>query len=191
MNPTYFQYQPHSYDARISGVGAVEMPRATQEEVFSGKPTSFTGGGTTLTLPLGNITRDAANLAFKDVFSGGVRVVESASGAKDFIAVIRPKVSRFTYEYNQLKNVGFAVTPTAVISLSVTLADAEGKPRWERTFESGNFEGESYMISGSPGEEISKATHKAMMKVMQEAADTIHSELRTNPPSPPKGEKAL
>lgn len=191
VNATYFQYVAHNYDKKATGMGAVEMPRSVQDEVFVGKPTSFTGGGTTLSLPLGSITREAASLAFKDVFSRGARVVESAQGQADLAAVVRPKVIQFSYEYNQLKNAGFAITPTAVISLSVTLVDPAGKTIWERKFDSGNFEGQTYVLSGSPGEEISKTTHQAMMKIMQDAADAVQQHLIANPPEPAKGEKSL
>ena len=191
LNPTYFQYTPHAYEQKISGIGAIEMPKAVQDEVFTGKPTSFTGGGTTLTLPLGALTREAATMAFKDVFSQGVKLVESGTEQRGYTAIIRPRITQFTYEYNQLKNIGFAITPTAVVNLSVTLTDRTGKAIWERKFETGNFEGNTYIISGSPGDEISKTAHKALMKVMQEAADATHQELSTNPPTLPDGEKAL
>lgn len=191
VNSTYFQYAAHNYDKKVAGMAAVEMPRSVQDEVFVGKPTSFTGGGTTLSLPLGSITREAASLAFRDVFSQGAKVVDSAQGQTDLAAVLRPKVTRFSYEYNQLKNAGFAITPTAVISLSVTLADPAGKTIWERKFDSGNFEGQTYVISGSPGEEISKTTHQAMMKIMQDAADAVQQYLIGNPLAPAKGEKSL
>lgn len=191
MNPTYFNPSPRNYDEKIAGIGAIEMPRAVQDETFSGKPTSFTGGGTNLTLPLGAISREAANLAFRDVFAGGAKVVESANSGPRYSAVVKPRITRFSYEYNQLKNVGFAITPTTTMSLSVTLADTDGKQMWEKTFDSVNFEGETYFVSGSPGEEISKTAHKALMKLMQEAADAVQKDLRASPAALPKGEKSL
>jgi len=192
VNPTYFNYTAHAYPAKIAGKGAVEMSKAEQDEVFTGKPTSFTGGGATLTLPIGGITKEAAHLAFKEVFTEGVKVVDAVPGdQRDFVAIVRPQVTQFSYEYNQLKNLGFAITPGATITLSIKLLDGASNTVWERKFESGNFEGESYMISGSPGEEISKTAHKAMMKLMQEAADAVHQDLSKRAPSPPKVDESL
>lgn len=189
LNSTYFEYQPRAYDKKVVGVAVVEMSKTEQENVFTGNPTSFTGGGTTLTLPMGTITREAATLAFKDVFSQGVKVSDSVQSPSEFSAVIHPRVTQYTYEYNQLKNAGFAITPTVNIGLSVSLRDSRGNAIWERNFSTGNFEGKTYVMSGSPGEEISKTTHQAMMKVMQEAADAIQRDLIVSPP--PQGDKAL
>ena len=183
-NVSNYQYQPHKYESKVPGKAAIQMSSAERTETFTGKPTSFTGGGTTLTLPLGQITFEAASLAFKEVFADGVEAIEQGGAGKSFSAIVRPKVTRFTYEYNGLRNAGFAITPTAVVSLSVRLLDAQGVQRWEKTFESGNFEGDTYFISGSPGEEISKATHRAVMKVMQEAADAVQREVKATPSAP-------
>jgi hypothetical protein len=38
---------------------------------FTGRPNSLTDAATSLPLPIGEITREAATLAFKDVFSEG------------------------------------------------------------------------------------------------------------------------
>lgn len=190
LNTTYYQFSPHAYATKIAGKAAIEMSKADQAETFTGKPTSFTGGGSTLTLPMGEITREAARLAFADVFSQGVAVVESAP-QQGYVAVIKPKVTQFSYEYNQLKNLGFAITPTAVITLDVALIDGTGKAIWEKKFESGVYEGTTYFMSGSPGDEISKTTHKAMMKVMQEAADAVQGDLATRVRGAGQGEQSL
>lgn len=178
VNPTHFKYEPRSYDAAIKGRALIEMPRAVQDEQFTGKPTSLTGAVTNLTLPIGEITREAATLAFKDVFSEGVKVVESASGQIGHVAVVRPWSSQFSYEYNALKNAGFAITPTAAVGLNVSLLSSDMKLVFTRNFSSGNVEGPTYVLSGSPGDEVSKAAHQAMMKVMQEAADATYQELK-------------
>ncbi|MGO9443176.1 MAG: hypothetical protein ACLPXB_00210 [Thiobacillaceae bacterium] len=190
LNTTYYQYSPRTYVSKIAGKAALQMSGSDQNEIYTGKPTSFSGASTTLSLPMGEITREAAMLAFNDVFAQGVQLVESTP-EQGYVAVIQPKVTHFSYEYNQLKNAGFAITPTAVISLKVTLMDDGGKPVWEKTFESGNYEGTTYFMSGSPGDEISKTTHKAMMKVMQEAADAVHKDLGNRIQETQKGGQAL
>lgn len=71
VSPAHFKYEPRSYDAAIKGRALIEMPRAVRDEQFTGRPNSLTDVATNLTLPIGEITREAATLAFKDVFSEG------------------------------------------------------------------------------------------------------------------------
>ncbi len=178
LNPAHFQYTQRVYDAKVAGKGAIEMPKSVQAETFKGNPTSFTGGGTTLAMPMGLITREAATTAFGDVFTEGVALVEATPPQSAYAATVKPRVTAFSYQYNQLRNLGFAVTPMVEMSLTVSLSAGDGKPVWERVFQSGNVEGETYFLSGSPGEEISKTAHRTLMKLMQEAADAVHRELR-------------
>ena len=191
VNPNHFKYESRVYDGPIRGRALIEMPKAVQDEKFIGKPTSLTGAATNLTLQIGEITREAATLAFGNVFSDGVKVVESASGQMGHVAVVRPRVTQFSYEYNALRNAGFAITPTAVVDLELVLVANSGKPIFTRSFPSGNVEGPTYFLSGSPGDEISKAAHQAVMKVMQDAADATHRELKKEPPAGVKGDIAL
>ena len=191
VNPNHFKYESRAYDAPIKGRALIEMSKAAQDEQFTGRPTSLTGSATNLTLPIGEITREAATLAFRNVFSDGVQVVESAKGQMGHVAVVSPRVTQFTYEYNALRNAGFAITPTAVVDLELVLLESGGKPVFTRHFPSGNVEGPTYFLSGSPGDEVSKATHQAVMKVMQDAADATHRELKKALPTGGKGESAL
>ena len=191
VNPNHFKYESRAYDAPIKGRALIEMSKAAQDEQFTGRPTSLTGSATNLTLPIGEITREAATLAFRNVFSDGVQVVESTNGQMGHVAVVRLRVTRFSYEYNALRNAGFAITPTAVVDLELVLLESGGKPVFTRHFPSGNVEGPTYFLSGSPGDEVSKATHQAVMKVMQDAADATHRELKKALPTGGKGESAL
>lgn len=155
---------------------------ADDEFVFSGKPTSFTGGANTLTLPIGSILRESAVAAFADAFKGGAVAGASGAAARADALVVAPRLLAFSYEYNQLKNIGFAITPTAVIKVKVSVLDAKGQPVWSRDYDSGNVEGPSYMISTAPAEEIVKVAHKAAYDVMLKAAKDIAVEV-ANPPA--------
>jgi len=55
VNPAHFKYEPRSYDAAIKGRALIEMPRAVQDEQFTGKPTSLTGAATNLMSPTGTL----------------------------------------------------------------------------------------------------------------------------------------
>ena len=127
VNPNHFKYESRVYDGPIRERALIEMPKAVQYEKFIGKPSSLTGAETNLTLPIGEITREAATLAFGNIFSDGVKLVESPSGQMGHVAVIRPLVTQFSYEYNALRNASFAITLTAVVDLELALAGSTGK----------------------------------------------------------------
>ncbi len=154
---------------------------ADDQFVFSGKPTSFTGSANTLTLPVGSILRESALAAFADTFKGGATAAAAGSATEGGALIVAPRLLSFTYEYNQLKNIGFAITPTAVIKVKVSVLDAKGQALWSRDYDSGNVEGPSYMISGAPAEEIVKVAHKAAYEVMYKAARDIAAEVVKSP----------
>jgi hypothetical protein len=163
---------------KLPGKVLVLTAKADDETPWAGKPTSFTGGGTTLTIPLGVITREIAATVFGDLFRDGAVKANSLAGATGVRIAVTPKVSQFSYEYNQLKNVGFAITPTVVLTLEVSTLDSAGKPRKTRRYDSGTVEMPAYMISGAPGEEIGKAAHKAIYDLMVKAAADVREDIR-------------
>lgn len=180
-NPAHFNVQRLADDQKLEGRALILTDSQDDAYTFTGKPTSFTGGGTTLAIPLGLITREAANLAFADLFREGADKSNDRSAVARYAAVVSPKVKSFTYEYNQLKNLGFAITPTVVVAVSVSLLDEQGKSFWDKTYESGNFEGDTYMISGSPGEDVGKAAHRAIYGLMLKAAGDTREQVKARP----------
>ena len=164
--------------AKLAGKALVYTVKAADDTVWSGKPTSFTGSGTTLAIPLGVIAREIAAVVFGDAFRDGAAKANALPAAGAYRVIIQPKVSAFSYEYNQLKNAGFAITPTAVLTLEVALLDASGKTVNQRRYDSGTVETPAYFISGAPGEEIGKATHKALFDLMLRAAADVREVLR-------------
>lgn len=176
QNNSYYEIQERRHATKLPGTLAIVMSSAQQSELYQGRPTSFTGGGSTLTLPIGEITREAARLAAASTFEGGARVLE-IHPVSGYIAQITPRVTGMTYEYNQLKNAGFAVTPTVDLSLTVDIHDSTGVKRQEKVYRTGPYERPPYVINTQPGEEISRATHKAVMLGMQQAMDDLHRQL--------------
>jgi hypothetical protein len=141
--------------------------------VYTGHPTSFTGSATTLTLPLGSIVKETATAAFADAFKGGAEPAGTVKNADRYAVIVTPKLTSFSYEYNQLKNIGFAVTPTASAVVEVRALDASGETRWQRSYSSGPVEGPAYMLNTAPQEEIGKVTHKALYDLFAAAAADI------------------
>src|SRR5512137_581299 len=149
--------------------------------VYTGNPTSFTGSATTLTIPLGSIVRETAVAAFTDTFKGGADLAGQVTDPSRYAVIVAPKLVSYSYEYNQLKNVGFAITPTAVVSVDVRVLDAKGATRWQRTYASGPVEGPAYMLNTAPEEEVSKVTHKALYDMFSKAAGDVAREVVIKP----------
>lgn len=167
-NPTYFP--PKAVTLGIKGKGLVVISESDASWSYSGSPKSFTGGGTTLTLPLGEITKQAALIVFGAAFADGVDYRTTPGDTAPYRMVIKPRVAQMQYAYNQLKNLGFAVTPQVEMDLSVTLTDGSGKVLLEQVFKSGLLDGDSYFVSGQPAEKVNKLVHVALFRLMSDAA---------------------
>ena len=163
--------------------GKVLIVTTAQDDAYSytGNPTSLTGGASTLTLPLGAIVRETAIAAFADTFKGGADGATEVKDAQRYVVIVAPKLLTYSYEYNQAKNLGFAITPTAVVNVDVRVIDAKGATRWQRNYASGPVEGPAYMLNTAPYEEISKVTHKALYEVFSKAAADVAAEVVARP----------
>ncbi len=167
-NPSYISSQPMALGA--SGKALLVMDSADANWVFSGGPTSLTGAGTTLTAPLGEITKQIALKVFGAAFKDGVDFRDAVGDASSYRLVVRPKLATFTYAYNQLKNLGFAITPQATLQLRVTLLSPGGKTLLEKTYSSGTVDGDTYVLSGQPAEKVNQLLHQVLFKMMTDAA---------------------
>lgn len=180
-NPAYLAAARRPAATQVDGRVLVVTSPQDDAFVYTGNPTSFTGSATTLTLPLGSIVRETAVAAFADTFKSGAEAAPAVKDVARYVVIVSPKLSSFSYEYNQLKNAGFAITPTAVVNVEVRVLDASGATRWQRTYASGPVEGPSYMLNTSPGEEINKVTHKALYDMFAKAAADVAREVVARP----------
>lgn len=179
--PDFVQPRAVSADERIDGKVLLVTTAEDDQYIYSGHPTSFTASATTLTVPLGFMTRQIAEQVFAEVCTQGV---EHGTAADDgYLAVVRPKVTRFEYGYPQLKNLGFAITPEARVDLNVKLLGADGQPLLDKDYSTGTREGRSYMVSGSPQDKVSKLAHQGLYDLLREAALDIARYLRGPAPA--------
>jgi hypothetical protein len=167
-NPAYVSAQPLALG--IPGKSLVVLDVNDAEWIYASKPTSFSGGATTLTLPLGEITKQIALKVFGTAFKDGADFRNAAGDSAAYRAVIKPKINKFTYAYNQLKNLGFAVTPQVDIELHVVFLGADGKTLLDKAYSSGLVDGDSYMLSGQPAEKVNQLLHPTLFKLMTDAA---------------------
>lgn len=179
-NPSYLPAQAMSLG--IPGKSAVVMEATDAQWVFSGGPTSFTGGGTTLSVPVGEITKQVALKVFGSAFKDGADYRDKPQNLSPYRLVVQPKVGQFTYAYNQLKNLGFAVTPQVTLQLNVVLLAPDGSKLLEKQFSSGTVDGDTYMLSGQPAEKVNQLLHQVLFKLMTDAAMEAKAILEKTPP---------
>lgn len=183
-NPAYIVPPQTPAADKVPGKALIYTLAVDDDTPFVGPPTTFTGGGTKLTIPLGVITREIAHTVFADLFTQGATKAKSIEGVRGYRVIVQPKVASFSYAYNQLQNLGFAITPSVVITLDVTLLDATGKAVQQRRYDSGKVEGKAYMVSGEPGEEIGRVAHQVLLDLMQRAARDVRDWVRTGAAGP-------
>lgn len=170
-DPSYLAAARRPSEGVIEGKALIVTSKEEDSYVFNDHPTSFTGAATTLSLPIGQIAKEAAKAAFADRFKGGAETTTAFESAQGYRLVVAPKVTKFSYAYNQLKNLGFAITPTVEANTHVRVLGSDGSIRSEHDYASGPVEAPSYMLSSKPGEAITKLAHRVLYDLMSKAAD--------------------
>jgi hypothetical protein len=185
-NPAYLAAARRPVTQPFDGKALILTSAQDDKYVYTGNPTSLTGGATSLTIPVGQILKESAVAAFIDIFKDGADAKNLEIGSSltstdsgKYIAIVTPKLVSYSYEYNQAKNLGFAITPTAVVVADVRIIDQDGNARFQKRYESGPVEGSAYMINMSPHEEISKVTHQAFYEIFSRAANDVGRETAT------------
>jgi len=168
-HPDYVTHRPAETNLRFPGKTMVYTSVEDDNYIYSGSPTSFTGGGTTLELPLGYITREVSAEVLKHICTGGVSESGSLADLESYQLIMHPRVTHFEYAYNQLKNAGFAVTPQAIISLKMETYDQDGNIILSKSYDSGLVDGETYMFSGEPAEVLNRLVHATLADMVEES----------------------
>jgi hypothetical protein len=167
-NPSYLPVE--AMKLGITGKSLVVLSEVDEQWNFASKPTSFTGGGTTLTVPLGEITKEIALRVFGAAFKEGADFKNQVGSGASYRLIIQPKVNKFSYGYYQLKNAGLAITPTVDVELHVVLSSPDGKTLLDKVYHDGPTEGATYFVSGQPQEKINQLLHQTIFKHMTDAA---------------------
>ena len=164
-NPTYIPDEEPEYISADEVL--LVMPDEVEDFVYSGSPSSFTGGGTTLTIPLGVILKEVSEEILEDRFSGRVDFANQFRAGEQYQLALVPRITRFDYKYNQLKNLGFAITPEVELDLEVKILGADGEKIFQHSYESGRVSGDTYFLSGSPSEKINQTIHRALYDLLE------------------------
>jgi hypothetical protein len=174
-------YHPSAFDGFTSAdpplQGKVLIYSTAKDDayVYTGHPTSWAGSANTLTLPLGEITRHAAEAAFGSQFSGGFDSANTldAPGAHDF--VIYTRVLDYRYGFNVYS--GYTSAPNVQVRISVEVLGHGRSLLFKRQYDSGQVDGSTtYFIDLHPGEHISETTHTALLQVLMKAMEDMRSE---------------
>jgi len=114
---------------------------------------------------------------FSKKFKEGAYHSNKLENTQNYSIVIRPEILNYDYRYNQLKNLGFAITPEAKIDLFVYLYDKQGKLVLEKKYESEYLSGGSYMVSFSPHEKVNKAIHEVIYNLLNNISHDVEATL--------------
>jgi hypothetical protein len=180
----YVTGQIRHFTPSIDGEALVVTEPAQDEKLYSGHPSSFTGMTTTFEATVGRFLRETMVKVLSYKFTGGAKHAhELPQGTGTYRVVVKPKIVNFDYRYNQLKNLGFAITPEAKVELQVSVFDREGSTLLEKRYESDFVSGGAYVADFQPGEKINRAVHRALVEVTNQVAEDIEQALRTQMPS--------
>jgi hypothetical protein len=165
---------------QISGRVLVYTTSADDARVDTSGSTTFTGSAAELTTPIGMITREIAVKVFSQLATDGAVAGNDLSDAGRYSVIVRPESIAFKHGFEQLKNLGLAITPDVQCQLRISILDPSGRSLFERDYDSGVIEGKSYVLSGSPKERINRLAHETIYDLMRRAADDV----RLNAPVP-------
>ena len=170
-NPNYIPFSAPQMG--LQGKALIVVDAKTAQNLYTGSPTSFTGSATTLTLPLGKICTSIAYVVFNAAYQGGADYKDTDAGSQGYTVIIRPQITNFTYQYNQAKNLGFAITPQIDVSLHVEVRSQDGKLVSDKNYTSGLTDGATYAMSGQPAEKINQILHVTLFRMLCEAAADV------------------
>jgi hypothetical protein len=176
-NPNYISSELSHISETIDGKALIYTEIKQDEKVYSQVPSSFTGSATTLYVKIGEILKNISVEVFSKKFKEGAYHSNNLENTEDYSIIIRPEIFYFDYRYNQLKNLGFAITPETKISLFVFLYDKQKKLISQKRYESDYLSSGTYLISFSPWERINQSIHQTIYKMLNEISFDVESSL--------------
>ena len=168
-NPDYVM-APAPGPAAMNGSAVIVMDDALQNDVITAHPTSYTGSATSIVEPIGQIIRDVGLKILGPAFSNGVTV--GTTTKPDAYGVVL-RLDAFSYQYDQLSNLGFAITPKVTVSMTIEAIGPDGKSLFRKTYERKNYTVGAYVASLEPAEKINKSLHLAIGEIFRDVVDDV------------------
>ena len=177
-NPSYLEEATQDIKPTIEGKALIVTERKEDERLYSQKPSSLTGASNTLQGKFGEYLWKIAETVFDESFKEGAEHSYETETENGYRVIIKPEILNFDYKYNQLKNIGFAITPESSFGLYVEVFDGTGTQIFERKYESDYVSGGTYMMNFSPAEKVNKSVHRALVQLMIEVSKDLDKELK-------------
>lgn len=154
----------------VQGKAVLVMEPSLQSRSVSAHPDSLTGSATSLNVPIGGVIREVGRKVFANGFSGGADVAaESQPGAYDVVL----RLDGFSYKYDQLSNLGFAITPKVTVALTSEATGPDGSLLFRKRYERADYATGAYLASLQPGEKINQSLHLALGEIFREMLDDV------------------
>jgi hypothetical protein len=150
----------------LAGKGVIVMDKALQDQLIKKQhPDSFTGGATSLTFPIGVSIRDTALKTLGPSFADGAEVAEVAK-PQAYGVVLR--LDGFTYKYDSMSSLGFAITPRVTVTLTAEGLGPDGKSLFRKAYTRQDFTAGAYVASFKPKEKVLGSFQKALDEIFVE-----------------------
>lgn len=197
-NPSYIRSSGIETVSRYPGKLLIYNTPLENKSEFKGGPKSVTGFAWTLDVPLGEFNKGAAGEIYGRLFSDGYENATNlnSTDADRFRAIFHSSIDDFAWRMNQAKNAGFAITPQVKMTLHLQVLSNTNAAIFDRSYESGWVDGDSYIMNFSPMETVNKAAHKTLADLMKLSVLDLDTVLKNNayayiaPPSSANSVKA-
>lgn len=172
-NPTYIS-SSSTPGQPLDGKVLILTARSADDLFLNQSPSSFTGGGSKLNMEIGNMVRQIAKTKFEKIFKDGADMANNVPPGSEYVVVVTPELRTLDYQYNQLDNLGFAITPKVQVVIGVSAKDKSGIQKLDQVYDSGLVQGDSYIFQSNPGEQINRVLHDALSHVLGKAAEDVY-----------------
>lgn len=180
-DPNYTRFATTNIVAKYHGELLLFTTSSDDKFIFHGHPDSLTGTAWNLSVPLGEMSKKIAGDIYGHLFEGGYEFGDKSDTKKQFAAIIYPQIEDFSWRMNQAKNLGFAITPQVKMTLNLQLlSEDKSSVIFQRQYESGWIDGNSYLISVTPFESVNAAIHKTIANLMVDSIRDLDILMKTN-----------
>jgi S1-C subfamily serine protease len=143
-----------------------------------------TGFAWQLDAPLGELAKKTAAEIYGHSFVNGYDTANSTDfKLGSFAAIIHPQIQNFAWQFNQARNAGFAITPQVKMTLNLELLSPETNTViFQRQYDSGWVDGNTYVVNLTPMEAIHAATQKTIATLMADSLRDLDTVIQNAPP---------
>ena len=118
------QYQPKLLsqqlsliEAKFDGQALVLTDSKEDLKLYQQGPSSLTGAATSLSINVGGYLKDISVEVFSRLFKEGAIHSNNENESGEYVVIIKPEILNYDWRFNQLKNLGFAITPEYHLSI--------------------------------------------------------------------------